>query len=469
MNRYEKLAKNSIIFAIANFGTKILTLLLVPYYTYVMTTEEYGTADILLTSVTLIIPIITLYIQDAVMRFTMDKEYRREQILSIAIIIILIGDVILASVIPILSYFNIYKEYLIAIYMLIVLHGAQIVIGQFVRGIGLIKEYAIGGVIFTLALCGCTFVFLGVLDSGVWGFLIAQALSHGIALLYYVILVKEDFREISICINISVTREMIIYSIPLMPNAIMWWIMNASDKYMIMFFCGASMAGIYSVSHKIPSVLNTITTIFFQAFQISAIEEKDSTSKKEFFSELYNSLTIILLLSTSVIIFVVRPVLNILLSDDFSEASKYVPILVLAFVFSALGAYYGTFYALAKKTKGALYSTIFGAIINLIFNFLLIPNYGINGAAIGTCIGMFALFIYRMIDTKKYEDIEYSYNIISKLFIICIIQIIIYSFNLKYDLFIQGFFVIAQIFITRNILQKIIKILIKKIKKKRGV
>ena len=85
MSSYGKLIKNSFIFTIANLGSKLLSFFLVPFYTFVLSTEELGVADALVNTVTLILPIISLYIQDAVMRFIMDKENDSGEIIAVAI------------------------------------------------------------------------------------------------------------------------------------------------------------------------------------------------------------------------------------------------------------------------------------------------------------------------------------------------------------------------------------------------
>ena len=73
-NKYKKLAINSITFAAANFGSSILRFVIVPFYTYYMTTSEYGTVDMLTTTVSLVLPIFLMAINEAVLRYALKKE-----------------------------------------------------------------------------------------------------------------------------------------------------------------------------------------------------------------------------------------------------------------------------------------------------------------------------------------------------------------------------------------------------------
>ena len=73
-NRKKYLIKNTAILAIGNIATKLISFFLVPLYTNILTTEQYGIIDLLYTVCTVAYPIITLNISEAVLRFSMDKD-----------------------------------------------------------------------------------------------------------------------------------------------------------------------------------------------------------------------------------------------------------------------------------------------------------------------------------------------------------------------------------------------------------
>ena len=83
MNRSKYLVRNMGILTISNFSSKILVFLLVPLYTSILTTAEYGSYDLAVSTVTLFYPMLTLNIVDAVMRFSMDKQVDNKKIVSI--------------------------------------------------------------------------------------------------------------------------------------------------------------------------------------------------------------------------------------------------------------------------------------------------------------------------------------------------------------------------------------------------
>ena len=93
-NKYKDLAKNTGIFAIANFSSKVLVFLLVPLYTRTLSTSDYGFYDLAYSTIQLFLPILTLNISEATMRFLMKSDIDRDSVFSISL-----SNVIIASII----------------------------------------------------------------------------------------------------------------------------------------------------------------------------------------------------------------------------------------------------------------------------------------------------------------------------------------------------------------------------------
>ncbi len=466
MDSYKKLIKNSFIFTVANISSKLLSFFLVPYYTYVLSTDELGVADALVNTVSLILPIVSLYIQDAVLRYIMEKQEKSNDIVSVALKLFFINYIVLLCIYPILKYFNIGGQNLKYLYFLLLFQGIYNITGQYVRGKGKIKEFAFGGVINTFVLLVSNIVLLTYFKLGIQGYLCSFVLAYLLSSIYYVLV--GDVYKVNIFIksDTQMIKYMLQYSIPLIPNALMWWIMNISDRYMLIFFIGPAASGIYTVAHKIPTLLNLISSIFSQAWQLSAIEENNSRDKEKFYTNVFSFYSLIMYLASMVIISFIRPIIQILVEKNYSTSAQYVPFLMLAMVFSAYGAFLGMIYAAEKKTRNAMISTVLGAVVNIVMNFILIPLIGINGAAIGTMVGLLTLWIYRLIDTKKYVKICYDLKLHISFFIISIIQIIIFYKGMKYEYFVYILLIVLFFIINKKMLVEFIKKLIGKLKRK---
>ena len=190
---------------------------------------------------------------------------------------------------------------------------------------------------------------------------------------------------------------MITYSLPLIPNSLMWWVMDASDKFIITYFLGVNANGIYAISKKLPTIIDTFHSIFNQAWQISAIEEADSANSVEFTSNVYKIYTYLLFLIVSGLLVVSRIVVEYLLSSSYYESWKYIPFLLLSVSFSSLSGFLSANFIANEKTSIIFKTTLYGAVVNTILNFILIPFIGINGAAIATMASYYMVLIIRAV------------------------------------------------------------------------
>ena len=368
MSSYKKLLKNSSIFAIANLGTKIISLLLVPYYTFVLSAQEYGSVDLIVTTISLIIPIITLSIFDSVLRFAMDMLDKREDIFISAFMVMIIGFILSALLLPLFKLIPSIYEYIGLFYSIIVIQSIHILLSNFIRAIGKIKLFALDGVFNTIILLTSNVILLTVFKYGVKGYLISILISHIMSCIFIVLFGKIlNYIKFS-KYNKNIVKEMLLYSIPLIPNALMWWIMNVSDRYIITIFLGYTANGLYAVANKIPSLLNIVNNIFFQAWQLSAIEESNSKTKSNFYTNVFNIFATTMLLVTSILVLMIKPLIKLIVSSEYKECWKYAPFLLLGIVFSSFSSFLGTNYIAMKKTNGVFKTSIIGAIINIILN-----------------------------------------------------------------------------------------------------
>lgn len=430
MNIYKKLLGNSIIFAIGNLGSKLISIILVPLYTYYLTTSEYGMVDIVTITSNMLVPIFTLSIFDAVLRFVMDKNQQKDEIFTNALFISVIGSILVISMYPILKIMNVLDGLLGYTIVIMILQANNSLFSQFSRAIGRIKIFAINGMIMTIVIGLTNIIFLVNFNLGIQGYLLSIIIGNLSSILFLFFSIKiykyVNFNKL----NKNITQSMLKYSIPLIPNAFMWWIINASNRYFILFFVGSSANGLFAVANKIPSLLSILSTVFFQAWQLSAIEEYNSKNKARFFSEVFGYFSMTMLLGTSGIIVVLKIVVKMSLAPEYIDSWKIVPFLLLGVVFSSFSGFLGTNYIAAKQTNGVFRTSVIGGIINVISNIIFIPLMGTKGAGISTMISFFVIWILRAYDTKKFIDMNINYRNIIFNIIIIFTQIFILYLNL---------------------------------------
>lgn len=415
---YKDLAKNTAIFAVGSFGSKVLSFLIVPLYTYVLTTEEYGRIDLFTTAISLLIPFITLLIQEALLRFLMGKEVSPQTAVNNCWLVFISGTAISIIMAPAFNIIFKFGEYLWLFVAILVLNSFTQIFSQYFRAMGRNVAFTINGIIVTAVLLGANVLFLVVLHLGMKGYFYSMLLSQTMSTIHIIVFGKI-FRKLSFKnLDLGILKEMLKFSIPLIPNTLMWWIMSAGDKYIINYFLGDSANGLYSLAMKVPTIVSMIYTIFYQAWQMSAIEAKNRKDEKNFYSNVFkitNGLLAILIVG---VIFCVKPVYVAAMSEAFAPAWKYVPLLAIATFFNCCASFFGVVYTVSKKSHMAFLTTFVGAIVNLFFNFILVRKLGLYGIAIGTALGYVAVTAMRIKDANR--EIGMSFDIVRTCIMVCV-------------------------------------------------
>ena len=226
-------------------------------------------------------------------------------------------------------------------------------------------------------------------------------------------------------------KKMIRYSLPLIPDYISWWFNNASDRYILAFFSTTSAVGIYSVAYKIPSILSSLTSIFSSAWKISSVDDFGSEQSIKFYNSIYKTYISTLSICASFLIMFTRILARLLFSKGFYKAWEITPILIFAFIYSALAQYIASIFNASKKTNKVFFASTLGAIINILLNFLLIPFFSGIGAAIATTAGYITILVINMINTQKILKIDLNLKNIITQSILLIIEIVGIMLNIK--------------------------------------
>lgn len=405
MNKYLYLIQNIGLLTLSNFATKLLSFFLVPLYTNILSTSEYGTYDLFYTTVSVLVPLLTLNIQDSVLRFALEKEYNRDAIVSLAVRYFLFscGFVSIALVVnEVFGISQILHSYAILFMLMFVSQALSGIVMAYIRGIDKIKELSVSSIIASATTIACNVCFLVFFHWGIEGYFLANIIGPMLQCVY--LLAKAGVIEhIHLCNRYeSENLEMLSYSCPLIANTIAWWVNSVSDRYFIVFFCSISENGIYSVASKIPSILNIVQSIFNQAWTLSAVKDFDSEDKNGFFANTYKIYNCFMVILCSIIIIADKILAKFLYAEDFYEAWRYVPWLTIAIVFGALSGYVGGFFSAVKNSKIFAQSTIVGAVINIFLNLAFVPFIGPLGSAIGTAICYFIVWAIRYYASTRF-------------------------------------------------------------------
>lgn len=462
--RSKYLLKNTAVFVVGNLATKFISFFLIPLYTNVLTTSEYGVVDLVVIVGTVAIPILTLNIMEAVMRFNLDENANQDEITKIGITILL-GTIIIGSlIIPFCKIFTVLSGLDFFIYFYCISSAASQIFLCDLRGKELLIQYSFGNVINTLSIAILNILFLLIFKWGIRGYLLAYIFANTIVAVYAFV-VGKGYKAIRASIDKRKMVEMLKYSIVLIPNSFMWWIMNSSDHIMVTSMVGVAANGIYAISYKLPTLISTFTGIFNQAWSYSAIKEENSKDVVVYTNKVYNSMIgITMLVGISMMTFI-KPFLKVYVSPDYFIAWTYTPFLIIGCVYLTLGTFMSTSYTVHKDAMGFLLSGTIGAILNILLNWLLIPVFGVYGAAFATCISYITVFVFRKFHTRKYM----TYVVFTKEFVIGSIGLIcsasLMFLNNTLAQIMQIVLLIIIIYLFRKIWMPFLKIIVRKDKK----
>lgn len=404
MSKGKVLAKNTAIVSIGKICTQLITFFLLPVYTAVLSNEEYGVVDLLNTLTSLLLPIATLQIEQGIFRYLIDcRENNKKQtklittVIRFMIIQSAVCIIIFLCVSPLIH--NEYKYFLMANLLMGIFSSLLL---QICRGLGDNATYAIGSFITGAITVLLNIIFIVVFHWGAYGMLGATAISNLLCSLY-LLMKKKIYKYIKPKqYDKKILKEIIKYSVPLIPNMISWWIVSASDRTIISAVIGIAQNGIYSAANKFSGVFTTLYSVFNLTWTESASINISSEDRDEFFSKILDFVIRFfgcLCLGT---IAVMPFVFNILINEKFAEAYYQIPILILGSIFNILVSFLGSIYVAKKLTKEIAKTSIIAALVNIFVNIVLIKPIGLYAASISTVIAYASMFAYRWIDVKKY-------------------------------------------------------------------
>ena len=340
MGRYKRLLSNTVILGTGTFASKVLVFLLMPLYTSILSTSEYGVADILTQTANLLIPLAAVGICDALFRFVLDTDdggdiMARKRIFSAGVLVLLCGSAAVLAIVQILRVFEVFDGYiwLVAAYVICAnLHSAA---ANFIRAMGKTTVFAVQGIINTVLTVALNVLFLVAFDMGTLGYVLSVVVSDGI-MTVGLFFAARLYRYFSLkAINRQTLCSMLKFSIPYIPTTMMWLITSACDRYIVTAYRGSAENGLYAAAYKLPTLLLLVCGVFIEAWQFSVVKDADEEERSDFFSSVFKSYSGIIFMGASVLIAGAKIFTRILLDDSYYASWQYVPVLVIAMAFSS--------------------------------------------------------------------------------------------------------------------------------------
>ena len=444
MNKYKKLLKNTFLFGIGTFSSKLMVFLLMPIYTAVLSPDQYNTADLIVNTANLLLPIVALGIFNAVDRFGLDRSFRKSEVFSMGLMTVLCGFGVFLLFSPLAVFgFGTPPDQTLLVYMYVFASMLHTVCSNFSIALQKIRLNTVAGILATALVIIFNLVFLLGFHMGFTGYVLATILSDFLSTLFLWFMASLG-RYFSLShIDRDTRRTMLRYSVPLIPTMICVWIVSMSDQYMIEYILndlysaaanlpnqvthimgvvgdackqelslpdtyavGSAAVAIYVIANKVPHILSIVASIFGDAWQISIVSE-DPKKQQRFFSNVFATYQCVALVGSSGLIMTAKIMVTLLAAPSYYSAWRYIPVLVLGITCSCLATFLGSIYMVERQSVHTLTTTLLGAFLNIGLNLLTIPRMGVMGAALSTCLSYLLMFLVRGIHTRKYIPVSW--------------------------------------------------------------
>lgn len=406
--RYKKLGLNTILVFIGKAGSSIIGLLMLPFYTHWLSTDEYGTTDLITTYAAIVGGFLTCCVADAIFIFPKDADkkgrtkYYTSGYMFVAVMTIVFGVLVftLNAIGVNNNWTGVFFEKIWFVLAFAVCQFLQQYSQSFTRSIDKMKVYSITGIVYTGGIALLSFFLLP--SYGLSGYLYAMLVANLLATVFTII-ASGSYQYISINgFDKSYLIELLKYGIPLIPNSLMWWIVNGINRPIMEANLGLDALGIYAVANKFPLLLSTLVGIFGTAWGITMLEEFGKPDFNRFFNRTIRMLFFVMIIGACVITACSKLIISIFADEAYFEAWKYVPVLTLSIVFQNFSGTIGGVFMAEKKSKYFFYSSVWGAMASLIATVACIKMWGLQGAAIAMAISFLVMSISRLIYAWKH-------------------------------------------------------------------
>lgn len=367
---------------------KLIIFILLPVYTRHLSPSSYGDADLAITTVTMLVSLLFMEVWTPLLRFSYDSkeiEDKKKIYCNVVIVALFCLPLYFAGCIFMAVWQNLpYMVWMIVYGLsLLIMHILQFE----VRAIGKSQDFMISGMISSVLQLIISFVCIYGFNVGAEIVIISPAVSNIIASLYLELKYKLAFVVKKANFSMDIVKRIVKYAIPLAVNAVAFWAMTNINRYFSREYLGTDANGYIALATKFIALVNTLVQIYSLAWQESAYEHSNSSQRCKYYSKMLIMYLDIMSVGTALAIIGTNIVFPFFIGKDYEATQLILPIYYISAFASAVSNFYGHIFNSEKKTGILLYSTILGAIINILMLYFTITKWGIYAVPISLVLG----------------------------------------------------------------------------------
>ena len=299
---------------------------------------------------------------------------------------------------------------------------------QFNLGTDKMVVYSTTGIVQVGGMAILAFVLMP--EYGLQGYLLSIIIANIIAAIFSLVASKSyNFFSLGLIDKFHLT-ELLKYGIPLIPNTIMWWIVNGINRPIMEANLGLDAIGIYAVANKFPAVIAMLFGVFSSAWSVSLLEEFEKPDFNAFFNKITKVIFFGISLFTVLFILCSKIIVAIFAAPEFFEAWMYVPVLSVGVLLSCMSGLIGGIFSAEKKSKYFFYSSIWGAISSLVLTVIGVKIMGLMGVCLAVAASFLVMAIVRLCYAWKHiNQFNIKYYVVMLLLLVAVSVVMIMSRN----------------------------------------
>lgn len=441
LEKIKELTKDTAIYGISTIVGRFLGFLLVPFYTNVIGTTDFGIYSNIYAYLAFL-NIVFIYGMDAAfMKYSsLAEESGKKKTFSTAYLFVFLSTVALALLLyllrtPFTELMEIPAQYTkLYYYVIFILVFDTLALVPFVnlrlgRKAGKFTSIKLANILINLAL---NFVLVLKYHFGIEAIFIANLIASAFSL---IVLIPEILQKLTFKIDKNLLKIMLRFGIPYLPASLAAMVVQVVDRPVVLAMTNPSTLGIYQANYKLGIFMMLFVSMFQYAWQPFFLNNAKEKNAKEIFSKI---LTLFLLVSSFVWIVLTLFVEDFarfqflpghsIIGKEYLSGITIVPVILLGYLFNGMYYNFQAGIYIEEKTKYFPYVTGTGAVINVVVNILLIPALGIMGAALATLASYLAMAAGLYFFSQKYYRINYEYGKVAKILSLIIVTGIIYYY-----------------------------------------
>jgi O-antigen/teichoic acid export membrane protein len=434
--KLKQLTKDTVLYGLSTIVGRFLNFLLIPIYTHYFRTGDYGVLSMLYSFIALLNIFFLFGMDSAYLKFAgTDESSAKHTILRTSLTPVFVVDVVFV--------------------LLLLVFRNQLSVSFHIPVEYQPLWYYVGGILILDSLSALPFISLrlqkkalrfsvirisNILINIVLNMILILFFKMGIESVFISNLVASAFSFLVLLPDLlefrfgkfsgDLFKHLLKFGLPYLPAGIASMFMQVIDRPIVERLKGYSVLGIYQANYRLGIFMMLYVSMFQFAWQPFFLENAKEKDSKQIFARVFTYFTAIGAVVLVVISFFIADVAKIevhhfsLIGRNYWSGLSIVPIVLLAYL---LNGFYINFSAgLFIKEKSIIFPFIMaiGAIANVDANFLLVPKYGITGAAIATLISYFLMAVGFYIASLKIYPIKYEWNKIS----VMLVMIAVYGF-----------------------------------------